>query len=186
METTSTVPPTFTIKLFGDGYVDADWAEWMADTYRFAQHSPDPSTQNAAMLFNPDGAIISYDCNRFPSGVEYTPERWERPLKYEIIEHAERNAIYHAASVGARTRNSTMVAPWAACADCARAIIQSGVKRLVRHKQSTERGQGRAWDGTISTADVMLREAGIEIIDLDWMFGNTDLTIRHSGQVFTP
>lgn len=177
---------TTTVKLFGDDFSQADWADWMADVYKFAQHSPDPSTQNAAMLFSPDGAIISYDCNRFPSGVEYTDERWERPLKYEVIEHGERNAIYQAAMQGSSTRNTVMVAPWAACADCARAIIQSGVKRLVRHKQSTERGQGRNWDGSISIADVMLHEAGVEIIDLDWTFGDADLTIRHSGSEFTP
>lgn len=175
-----------TVKLFGDGFTQQDWAEQMSDAYVLARTSPDPSTQNAAILFNPDGRIVGADCNRFPSGVEYTDQRWERPLKYEVIEHAERNSIYSAARLGWSTQDSTMVVPWAACADCARAIIQSGVKRLVRHKQSTVRGQGRNWDGSISIADVMLHEAEIEIIDLDWVYQKDFLAITHSGERFIP
>lgn len=177
---------TPTVKLFGDDFRPQDWATWMRDAYLVAQASPDPSTQNGAILFNSDGGWIGFDCNHFPTGVEYNDERWERPLKYEVIEHAERNAIFHAARVGAETYGSTMVVPWAACADCARAIIQAGVKRVVRHKQSTERGQGRNWDGTISIADIMLREAGVDIIDLDWVYNDDSITITHSGERFTP
>lgn len=172
--------------LFGDGFEQKDWAFYMADAYLVAQTSSDPSTQNGAVLFNPKGLRIGYDCNHFPIGVEYTAERWERPLKYEVIEHAERNSIFHAARMGCSTENSTMVVPWAACSDCARAIIQAGVKRVVRHQQSTIRGQGRNWDGTISTADMMLKEANIEVIDLDWVFNDETLNIYHSGSLFTP
>ena len=175
-----------TVTLFGDDLRPQDWAPLMHDAYIVAQGSPDPSTQNGAILLNPDGDWIGHDHNHFPAGVEYTAKRWERPLKYEVIEHAERNAIFHAARLGRSTQNSTMVVPWAACADCARAIIQAGVKRIVRHKQSTERGRGRNWDGSISIADTMLVEAGVEIIDFVYVFGDEKLSIMHSGEVFVP
>jgi dCMP deaminase len=179
--------------IFGDGFTTDDWSRLIYDGYIVAQDSPDPSTQNGALLWNPAGDLIGVDCNRFPEGVEYTAERWERPLKYEVIEHAERNAIYWAAAAGRKTLGSTMVAPWAACSDCARAIIQAGVKRLVRHKQATIHGAGGStgekWDDSISTADMMLKEGGVEVIDIDWCFHERIgpvLEIRHAGELWHP
>jgi dCMP deaminase len=173
------------IPLYGDNFSAGVWQSLMHDAYRFAQRSPDPSTQNAAMLFNVSGLLIGHGINEFPEGVEYTNDRWERPLKYEVIEHAERNAIFMAAKHGLSTEQSTMVVPWAACSDCARAVIQAGVRRLVRHKQATDRGQGRNWDGTITTADMMLREAGVQVIDYDGSCGG-DIVVRHSGEAWRP
>lgn len=176
------------VKLFGDGFSNEQWVDDMRTAYVLAQRSPDPSTQNGALLYNPEGDIIGNHVNQFPSGVVYTDERWERPLKYEVIEHAERNSIYMAAKWGLETDNSTMVAVWAACSDCARGIIQAGVRRLVRHKQASERGRQNAahWNGSISTADMMLIEAGVEIIEFDYVFGEEDLAIRHGGEVVIP
>lgn len=181
-------------KLFGDEFNTQEWANLIYDAYVVARESPDPSTQNGALLWNSAGQLIGVDHNRFPQGVEYTAERFERPLKYEVIEHAERNAIYWAAAAGRKTLYSTMVAPWAACSDCARAIIQAGVKRLVRHQQATDHANslaapGKDWSGSISTADQMLHEAGVEIIDVDWNFHEHPgpaISIRHAGEVWKP
>lgn len=179
--------------LFGDGFTEDEWVNRLWDCYVVAQESPDPSTQNAAMLWNVSGRLLGVDCNRFPEGVEYTEERWERPLKYEVIEHAERNSIYWAAALGRQTLDSTMVACWAACSDCARGIIQAGVKRLVRHKNATDHANaiaapGKDWSGSINTADQMMHEAGIEIIDIDYVFHEhgRDLEIHHCGELWRP
>lgn len=183
------------LTLFGDEFTDQEWANLVYDAYIVAQDSPDPSTQNGGLLWNPEGRLIGVDCNRFPTGVEYTDARWERPLKYEVIEHAERNTIFWASALGRATMNSTMVVPWAACSDCARAIIQAGVKRLVRHKAATHHSNevaapGKDWSGSITTADEMMLEAGVQIIDLDWNFAehkaSEGLTIRHCGEVWHP
>lgn len=181
-----------TVALYGDGFTEEDWSKLLYDAYLVARDSPDPSTQNGALLYNQRGALIGVDCNHFPRGVEYLPERWERPLKYEVIEHAERNSIYWAAARGRSTLDSTMVVPWAACSDCARAIIQAGVARLVRHRQATDHANdiaapGKDWSNTISTADQMLKEAGVEVIDITWDFSKTsDLMIRHAGEEWRP
>lgn len=72
----------------------------LKQAYEFAKKSNDMSTQNAAFLVDEDGKIYVREINRFPDGVKETAERWERPLKYKFVEHAERNAIYAAARKG--------------------------------------------------------------------------------------
>ena len=153
-------------------------------SYEVALESPDPSTQNGALLVNEIGDIILCDCNRFPDGVKYKPERWERPLKYKIIEHAERNVIFKAAKLGISTENLLMICGWAACTDCARSIIQSGIKTLITHKQAHDRSPP-FWADEIKIAHEMLNEAGIRIIEYD---GDLDFgkKVRHSGEEWMP
>lgn len=47
------------------------------------------------------------------------------------FEHAERNAIYNAARMGISLNNTTAYVSWFPCTDCARALVQSGIKRIV-------------------------------------------------------
>ena len=95
------------MSLFGElePTIEDKWRSRMLRAYQIAVHSPDPSTQNGAILINQKGNIVSEAWNAFPAGVKYSPERWERPLKYKIIEHAERNAIFQAAKHGIKTNN---------------------------------------------------------------------------------
>jgi dCMP deaminase len=132
---------------------------YMLEALIIALDSPDPSTQNGAVLTR-DG-IVSTGCNRFPNKVQYLPERWERPAKYSYIEHAERNSIFDAARSGTSTLGTTMFCPWFACADCARAIIQAGIVRVVglTAKTSHER-----WNEQIQVGDTMMSEAGVEVV----------------------
>ena len=148
-----------------------------------AKESPDPSTQNGAILISADGEMLSAEVNRFPDGVKETPERWQRPLKYKIIEHAERNAIFAAGRAGIKTDGLIMVACWATCTDCARAIIQSGIKLLVTHKQAYDRSP-ESWKTDIDLALQMLKEAGVEVVMYDGEIGVKRL--RHSGELWNP
>lgn len=54
-------------------------------------------------------------------------DRWERPQKYKYVEHAERNAVYNAARMGIPLKGCTAYVTLAPCADCTRALIQSGI-----------------------------------------------------------
>jgi len=130
-----------------------------------ASESPDPSTQNAAFLAMPNGSPVleTASVNAFPRGVIAHPQRWQRPVKYDFVEHAERNAIFAAARHGISTDGLTIVAVWAACADCARAIIQSGIKRVIRYHHENEPVH---WHHTNLNAQAMFSEAGIEVITL--------------------
>lgn len=125
-----------------------------------ALDSRDASVQNGAVVAQ-GGYIIGEGVNGLPPGVHHEPERWERPDKYLWVEHAERAAIQAAAREGIRPTD-TLYCPWAACADCARAIIGVGVARLVRLPM----GPAEGWDRSIEVGDEMMREAGVEIVTL--------------------
>ena len=129
-----------------------------------AAESTDPHTQNGAMLRARSGEVISA-ANQLPPIVA-TPHRLERPAKYSYIEHAERHVIYRAAKAGIATAEATLYCPWFACADCARAIILAGITRLVGHVTPRRLTPAR-WAETVTIADIMFREADVEVVLLD-------------------
>ena len=95
-----------------------------------AAQSPD-SKQVGCVITTPDGRVLVTACNDFVHGAAQTPERLQRPTKYHWIEHAERNAIYKAAAAGIPLQGTTMYINWWPCVDCCRAIIQSGIVKIV-------------------------------------------------------
>ncbi len=151
--------------------------------YDYAAGSRDPSTQNGALLVDDEGTVLVHDINRFPQHIAESDKRWERPLKYKFIEHAERNVCYAAAREGIATKGLTMVCPWAACADCARAIIQSGIKCLVTHKQAHDKTPEQ-WKEEIAIALSMLEEAGVEVVMYDGEVGASE--VLHSEELWNP
>lgn len=109
--------------------------------------SKDRSSKVCAVIVSDNNAILSVGYNGFARGVDDTKEeRYVRPIKYLYAEHAERNAIYNAAAHGISTRGTTMCMKWFPCADCARAIIQSGITTLVCEKPTEEDINGRWGD----------------------------------------
>ena len=143
--------------------------------------SPDPSTQNGALLITDSGEVKVQSINKFPDGIRYTKERWHRPDKYAYIEHAERNVIYEAARLGIKTEGLILVCPFFACADCARAIIQSGIKKCVGHISTKENAHPR-WNETVEIASDMLKEAKVDCIYLDKFFG---ISLRRNEKIVT-
>lgn len=179
---TATLPDTFRVIRTED---DPHLTKLMKRVVESARRSPDPSTQNGAVLAQRTGEFFApipqtWAVNEFPRDVAYTDERWERPLKYSIIEHAERNSIYQAAANGIRTRGLSLVCPWAACSDCARAIIQAGVETLVTLLPKVETTHAR-WDASIDIAMTMLAEAKVSVIYLEGQLG-CEYPLRRNGQ----
>lgn len=166
-------------------------ADLMAAAFRAAENSPDPSTQNGAILATVNGEPLwgTSACNEFPFGVKYSDERWLRPPdghKYDFIEHAERNAIYAAARVGIETRGLVMFCPWAACSDCARAIIQARLSKLVTlPPEVSDASTPDRWSASISIAMTMLEESPVEV-----EFFNEPLpqvpVLRRNGEAWWP
>ncbi len=168
--------------------------EYLVLAYEAAMRSPDPSTQN--------GAVIAYSeycdsggrelntpayvsaCNQFPQGVRYLPERMERPLKYSFIEHAERGVIYEAAKKGIELEGRTIFVPWAACSDCARAIICSGIGKVVTHKRMMD-ATPEHWKESIKFAFEMFFEAKIEVVMFEDELPEAPM-IRFNGQLWQP
>jgi len=126
-------------------------------------------------LIYKDDKLVSADVNRFTDYMADFPARWEPEYKYTYVEHAERNAIYSAAKVGKMLLSTVMYAPFASCSDCARGIIQCGIKTLVRYPfEVPER-----WRESTRMGDLMLRESGIQIIELTPTVG---VELRFNGQ----
>ena len=150
--------------------MNQNWRELLKVAYEKAAESTNPSTQNGAILANGRGDVVISAANPFPDGVAETPERLkEKALRYKFGVHAERNVVYKAAKAGIKTEGLTMICPWAACTDCAQAIIQSGIKRLVVHKQALDKSGH--WEEEISLANEMLKEAGVAIVVYDGNVG---------------
>lgn len=154
---------------------------YLKTAYGLAKGSPDPSTQLGALIVDPLGEVIGIGCNTFPRGVQKTAERLERPLKYNYIEHAERNAIFSALRNGSNTVGATMICPYIICHDCARAVIQSGITTLVGHSKAN--GNAR-WTDSINIGLIMLEEAGVAVEWIDADIGCSP--ILFNGEIFHP
>ena len=167
--------------------MNVDWTPLLEQAYDAATHSPDPSTQNGALLVQTYPFVIELACNDFPAGVQTTSERLERPSKSQFIEHAERRVIYAAARHGVATEGLTMVACWASCADCARAIVDAGVAILVRHKPQPllEDEASSRWMASIEVGDTIMREGGVRIVDYTAAIPGAP-TILRDGKVWQP
>ena len=76
-----------------------------------------------------DDNIISFGYNGTPAGVDNCCER-EDVTVAEVI-HAEMNAILKAAKSGYSVDNSTLYLTLSPCVDCAKLILQSGIKRVL-------------------------------------------------------
>ena len=134
------------------------------EAYKYARStSTDLSTQNAALLVDPlTCVIVARGANKFINPQYGTEEDHDRPRKYVITEHAERDAIYASARGGIKTEGLFMICPWAACADCARAIVAAGVLVLVRSQRMLDASPER-WLDAIEAGDEIMADAGIII-----------------------
>jgi dCMP deaminase len=142
------------------------WDEmYMTMCYLVASRSRDASTHSGCVIVAPDNTIRAVGYNGFPRGIEDTPERQERPLKYQYFEHAERNALYNAGRNGVPVVGCKLYINWLPCSDCIRGVIQSGIKELIVHRQGQDAFMMSRED-TVWTADHdicidMAEEAGV-------------------------
>ena len=99
--------------------------------------------------------IISDGYNGTPSGFENICEDETGATKPYVL-HAEANAISKIAKSGNSSEGSTMYVTASPCLECAKLIIQAGIKRVVY------KDEYRLTDGID-----LLKRAGIEIVKLD-------------------
>jgi dCMP deaminase len=114
---------------------DAKQKNWDRRFLALAQHvaewSVDPTTKVGCVIVGPTKEVRVLGYNGLPREVETTVGRLERPVKYVWIEHAERNAIYAAARTGIALDGCRMYLSWFPCIECARAVVQAGIRELV-------------------------------------------------------
>ena len=111
------------------------WDEYfMGIAMLAAKRSKDPNTQVGACIVSKDNIIISTGYNGMPKGCADDEFPWARSgaevdTKYPYVVHAELNAILNAN--GRDLRGSRIYVALFPCNECAKAIIQSGVKEVL-------------------------------------------------------
>ena len=124
--------------------------------------SKDPSTKIGAVIVDDTHRILATGYNGFPKGIEDTEERLNnREEKYKLVIHAEKNAIYNATYAGTALENSTLyVYGLPVCSECAKGVIQVGVKRVVMNVlEHTPDKWAKSFTGSFN----MFQEAGVEM-----------------------
>ena len=143
----------------------ADYLSWdeyfMGIALLSAMRSKDPSTQVGACIVNSDKRILSMGYNGMPrccSDDEYPWGKTDSALdsKYLYVCHAELNAILNCA--GGSVRDCIVYTTLFPCNECAKAIIQSGIKRIVYDSDKYEKTPA------IIASKRMLSTAGVELV----------------------
>lgn len=145
-------------------------AFFLAMARQVAVKSKDRSTKIGVVAVGSGHEVLAIGFNGFPRGIrDDVDARHERPAKYSWTEHAERNTIYNAARTGTSLLDSTLyMSCGIPCVDCARAIIQAGVTRIVLDQQICESQLNderwlSQWAESCQFAEEMLKEAGVVI-----------------------
>lgn len=137
------------------------WDEYfMGVAMLSAMRSKDPNTQVGACIVSSDHKILSMGYNGFPLGCSDDEFPWCRegdPLenKYFYTTHSELNAILNYR--GGSLEGATMYVTLFPCNECAKAIIQAGIKRLVYDCNKYETTP------SVVASRKMLTTAGVEI-----------------------
>ena len=100
-----------------------------------SMRSKDPNTQVGACIVSDDKKIIGVGYNGFPRGCSDDTLPWAREgewgeTKYPYVCHAELNAILNCNNASL-LKGSTLYVALFPCNECAKAVIQSGIKRIV-------------------------------------------------------
>ena len=145
-----------------EGYIS--WDEYfMGVALLAAERSKDPSTQVGACIVDENNRILSTGYNGFPRGCSDDIFPWNRneadgETKYPFVVHAELNAILN--TRGKSLVGSRVYVGLFPCHECAKAILQSGIKEVVylsdKYKNTSSDANSRR----------MLSAAGVKLTKL--------------------
>lgn len=140
-----------------------DWDEYfMAMAHLATFRSKDPNTQVGACIVNEDKRVAGLGYNGFPRGCQDDEYSWEREgsfldTKYPYVVHAELNAILNSTQ---NLKNCTIYVSLFPCNECAKAIIQSGITKVVYESDKYCGSEGNC------ASKKMFRDAGVELVQL--------------------
>ena len=140
------------------------WDEYfMGIAILSAMRSKDPNTQVGACIVSPDRKIVGVGYNGFPTGCSDDELPWAREgdwidTKYPYVCHAELNAILNSSITS--LKGSTLYVALFPCNECAKAIIQTGIKKVIYLSDKY-----RDTDAT-KASRMMLTAAGVELVQL--------------------
>jgi dCMP deaminase len=145
-----------------------DWdARWLELANEVGSWSKDPTTKVGCVVIGDARQLLTAGYNGLPRGVnDDIEQRYSREERNGVreklrwTEHAERNAIYNAARHGVSLHGSVMYVPLFPCCDCARAVIQAGLKGLVTTNPDWD---NPFWKDSWEVSLIMMTEAQVEI-----------------------
>ena len=129
-----------------------------------ASWSKDPSRGVGAVIVSPMRQVLATGYNGLPRGFEDSDERLQRPAKYDLIVHAEMNAIIQCARHGVSPVGATMYSSFSPCIHCTLAIVQAGISRVVTR---TIAEGDEHWNESIQKSISMFDEVGVEYVVME-------------------
>ena len=141
--------------------------------------SKDPGTKVGCVLVS-DRRILSTGYNGFPTSISDDLERYiDRDFKLSITVHAEKNAILNAAKNGTKVEGSTLYVTFPPCSQCASAVIQAGVAKVVcpDPAKAPER-----WRSNFIAANNLFYEAGVTVL----YYSDSDLCLTETAPSVEP
>ncbi len=141
------------------------WEEYfMGLAHLSALRSKDPNTQVGACIVDQDNKVVSIGYNGMPRGCNDADFPWEREggfldTKYAFVVHAELNAILNSPRP---VSGCTLYVSLFPCNECAKAIIQSGIKKIIYESDKYDGTEGNI------ASKKMLQEAGVELQQLPY------------------
>ena len=137
--------------------------KWDMRFLELAEHiaswSKDPSKQIGAVAVGDQRQILAQGYNGFPRGIEDSLDRYDdREEKYKLVVHAEMNVIYNASYNGVSLNESTLyVHGLPVCSECAKGIIQVGIKNVIMRESIVPDIWLESWKKT----EQMFKESGV-------------------------
>lgn len=139
---------------------------WLNLAYFVAMRSIDQRTHVGAVVVGKDNTLLAIGYNGFCRGMDdRNLKRQESPEKYHYFEHAERNCIYSAAKNGICLEGATIYTNGIPCTDCARGIVQAGIKKVVTDKH-WENKQRQKWLESAMRSRQILNETNVELVQI--------------------
>lgn len=149
------------------------WDEYfMGVAMLSGKRSKDPNTQVGACIVGADNRILSMGYNGFPNGCSDDEFPWDREgdkslkTKYPYVTHSELNAILNYR--GGNLDGTKLYVSLFPCNECAKAIIQSGIKTVVyaidKYKDTE----------SVIASKMMFDAAGVEY----YQYEKTDKTVE--------
>lgn len=128
--------------------------------------SKDPSTQVGVCFVNEEGRVISTGYNGTPNDWSDEEFPWENDTallgeentKYPYVIHAEMNGIVNYNGPISDFKNSTMYVTLFPCVNCAKLIIQAGIKKVIYLCDTPNTKDNLC-------SKILLKKCGVECID---------------------
>ncbi len=105
------------------------WDEYFLNiAEEVAKKSKDPSTKVGCVIVDEEHRPVSFGYNGFVGGCDETKMSYERPIKYNVVIHAEMNALLFAKR---DLKNCILYSLYAPCENCLKHILQVGIKKII-------------------------------------------------------